>query len=147
MNCLQQRIIELYNCLMRALVDTSAFLAVVLLEPSRDWLIERTKGVEACAPELLPYEMGNALSAMMRRARLTKTEAQAAYESFSRMKVRLLPCDIPVALELSSSHNLYAYDAYFLVAAQKLGCPLITLDRRMRDIATELGLKTPEPNR
>jgi len=130
---------------MRAVIDTSAFLAVALMEPERDWLIERTKGIEACAPELLPYEIGNALSAMIRRARLTMSEAQAAYESFSRMSVRLLPSDISAALELSASRNLYAYDAYFLVTTRKLGCPLITLDRRMRSVAAELGLDTLEP--
>jgi len=130
---------------MRAVIDTSAFLAVALMEPERDWLIDRTRGIEACAPELLPYEIGSALSAMIKRARLTKAEAQAAYESFSKVAVRLIPCDIAAALELSSSRNLYAYDAYFLVTAQKLGCPLVTLDRRMRGIAAELGLKTLEP--
>lgn len=132
---------------MRVVVDTSAFLAVTLVEPERDWLISATRGTEVCAPELLPYEVGNALSAMVKRARLSAAEAQAALDSFSQVPVRLLPCDISAALELAACHNLYAYDAYFLVTAQKLACPLVTLDRSMRAIAVELGIESLEPDR
>jgi len=137
---------QLYICQMKLVVDTSAFLAVVLMEPEREWLIDCTVGVEACAPELLPYEVGNALSAMIKRGRLDVKQAQAAYRSFTKMAVRLLPCDISTALGLSASRNLYAYDAYFLVAARKLDCPLITLDQRLRDTARALGITTLEPN-
>ena len=73
--------------------------------------------------------------------------AQAAFASFSRVPVRLVPCDIRAALELSASRNLYAYDAYFLVTAQKLACPLVTLDRSMRALAADLGIESREPDR
>lgn len=131
---------------MKAVIDSSAFLAVLLMEPERDWLIRRTSGVEAFAPEILPYEIGNALSAMLKRGRLTIEEAQAAFEALSRMTVRLVPCSISDALELSASRSIYAYDAYFLVGAREIGCPLLTLDQKMRRIAIDLGIRTLEPN-
>ena len=131
---------------MKAVIDSSAFLAVVLMEPERKWLIHRTSGVEAFAPEILPYEIGNALSAMLKRGRLTIEETQAAFEAFSRMTVRLVPCSISDALELSASRNIYAYDAYFLVSAREIGCTLVTLDQKMRTIANDLGIRSLEPN-
>ncbi|MFP4209309.1 MAG: type II toxin-antitoxin system VapC family toxin [Wenzhouxiangella sp.] len=129
---------------MRIVVDSSVFLAVALDEPDRDWLVEVTKGAEVCAPELLPYEIGNALSAMVKRARLTVAEAGDAFRSYSRMTVRLVPCDVAAALELCSGRGLYAYDAYFLMTALRLRSPLLTLDRGMRAVAAELGIKMLE---
>jgi predicted nucleic acid-binding protein len=45
---------------MRAVVDTSALLAVVLNEPERANIIAATRGYDLHAPSLLPYEIGNA---------------------------------------------------------------------------------------
>ena len=64
----------------------------------------------------------------------------AAHKAFLRISVRLVSCDIRSALKLSKTLGIYAYDAYFLVSAQRLDCPLITLDRRMRQVAQELGI-------
>ncbi len=131
--------------LMKVIVDSSAVMAVALAEPERQGLIRVTRGTEACAPEILPYEIGNALSAMIKRDRLSLDQAIAAHEAFSRMTIRLLPSDIRSALKLSKKLGIYAYDAYFLVCAQRLDCPLITLDRRMRQVARELGIVLLEP--
>jgi len=125
---------------MKVIVDSSALLAVVLMEPEREGLIHMTTGTEVTAPEILPYEIGNALSAMIKRDRLSLEQALAAHEAFLRISVRLVACDIRSALKLSKTLGIYAYDAYFLVSAQRLDCPLITLDRRMRQVAQELGI-------
>ncbi len=73
-----------------------------------------TRGTEACAPEILPYEIGNALSAMIKRDRLSLEQAFAAHEAFSRMTIRLLPSDIRSALKLSKKLGIYAYEAHLL---------------------------------
>jgi predicted nucleic acid-binding protein len=125
---------------MRVIIDSSALLAVVLMEPEREGLIRMTTGTEASAPEILPYEIGNALSAMIKRDRLSLEQALAAHEAFLRISVRLVSCDIRSALKLSKRLGICAYDAYFMVSAQRLDCPLITLDRRMRQVAQELGI-------
>jgi hypothetical protein len=41
--------------------DASAFLAVVLNESDRKWVINKTLGRKIVSPENLPYEIGNAL--------------------------------------------------------------------------------------
>ncbi|MBM2835082.1 MAG: hypothetical protein HW406_2243 [Candidatus Brocadiaceae bacterium] len=43
------------------MADASAFPAVVLNESDRDWVINKTLGRKIVSPEILPYEIGNAL--------------------------------------------------------------------------------------
>jgi hypothetical protein len=45
---------------MKLIVDANIFLAVVLNEPEKDRIIEKTLGIELISPVILPYEIGNA---------------------------------------------------------------------------------------
>ena len=57
-------------------VDTSVLLAVCINEPSKPRLIELSAGHALVAPASLHWEVGNALSAMLKRERLTLQQAQ-----------------------------------------------------------------------
>lgn len=129
---------------MDIIADTNIFLAVALNEPERDRIITVTADASALAPEILPYEVGNALSAMVKRGKLTESEALEAEKSVRRIPIRLVSVDIHGSLQLALEHDIYAYDAYFLHCAQAFSCPLITLDRRMKQVATRLGIKVLE---
>ena len=63
---------------MALVVDTSVILAVVLNEPTKAVLIRLTTGADLIAPLSLHWEIGNALSAMLKRKRITEAEAQQA---------------------------------------------------------------------
>lgn len=125
---------------MDVVADTNIFLAVVLDEPEKTRIVEATSGVSIAAPEILPYEIGNALSAMVKRRRLTTAPALEAEKATNRIAVRLVPVDVSAALQIALEHNIYAYDAYFLQCAQRLSRPLLTLDRRMKQVAEERGI-------
>ena len=129
---------------MSIISDTNIFLAVILNEPEKDRIIQITSGIDLSAPEILPYEIGNALSAMLKRGQLGDKEALAAQKATNRIPVRLLAVDIQEALKLAIEFNIYAYDAYFLQCAMALSSPLITLDNRMKKVATELGVEVLE---
>jgi len=92
----------------------------------------------------LPYEVGNALSAMLKRGQIDNKEALAAQKATNKIPVRLLAVDIQEALKLAIEFNIYAYDAYFLQCAMTLSSPLITLDNRMKKVATELSIEVLE---
>ncbi|WP_459922916.1 type II toxin-antitoxin system VapC family toxin, partial [Desulfatiferula olefinivorans] len=126
---------------MKIVADTNTFLAVTLHEPQRDDIIRLTLGHELIAPDVLPFEMGNALSAMVKRRKLTPDDALGIWDATRQIPVDLRPVDIRKALEIASEYNIYAYDAYFLVCAISLKCPLITLDRRMSEVAQNLGVR------
>ncbi len=129
---------------MSIISDTNIFLAVILNEPEKDRIIRITSGIDLSAPEILPYEIGNALSAMLKRGQLGEKEALAAQKATNKIPVRLLAVDIQEALKLAIEFNIYAYDAYFLQCAMALSSPLITLDNRMKKVATELGIEVLE---
>jgi predicted nucleic acid-binding protein len=129
---------------MKIVSDTNIFLAVVLDEPEKDRIIELTSGADVISPEILPYEIGNALSAMVKRNRLTPEQAVSAQASAGLIPVRLVGVDIGQSLRIAMDFNLYAYDAYFLHCAKVLAHPLITLDGRMKQVAAELKIEVLE---
>ena len=126
---------------MRIVSDTNTFLAVILEEPERESIIQLSTGKEAIAPEILFYEAGNALSAMVKRKQLTHEEALKAQKLMNNIPVRLLAVDIQESLKIALKFNIYTYDAYFLQCAIKQACPLLTLDKRMRQVAKELNIQ------
>jgi len=122
--------------------DTNIFLAVALDEPEKAGIVQATTGADLLAPEILPYEVGNALAAMYKRRKLDAEQAQKAWEMTNLIPVRLAPVDIGDALELALRFDIYAYDAYFLTCARAHSCALITLDKRMVRTADTLGINT-----
>ena len=129
---------------MDIIADTNIFLAVALDEPEKNSIIQLTSGCEINSPEILPYEIGNALSAMVKRKIITQKEALSAQNKANSIPVRLINIDIYQALKLAMKFNIYAYDAYFLQGAKTLSRPLITLDKRMRQVADELNIELLE---
>lgn len=125
---------------MQVVIDTSAMLAVLLAEPERDALVAATSGAVLLAPGSLPWEVGNALVATVRRRRLTPAEADEAWGAFQSVPLRLVEVDIGEAVAVAVDLGLYAYDAYMLVLARSRGLPLLTLDRRLGAAAGQLHL-------
>ncbi|MDR0874303.1 MAG: type II toxin-antitoxin system VapC family toxin [Prevotellaceae bacterium] len=126
---------------MEVVVDANIFLAVLLNEPDNERIIEATRGVSFIAPEILPYEIGNALSSSLKRKHIDENEVLFAYQLFTQIPVRRTYVDIPAALELVNRFKIYAYDACYLEVAQRLNLPLFTLDTQMKEKAELLKLK------
>ena len=129
---------------MKIVADTNTFLAVALNEPEKLEIIKLTVGHQLFAPEVLPFEIGNALTAMMKRHIIDAEEVTSGWDSTLSIQVELYRTNIREALELAKKFNIYAYDAYFLECATNLKLPLLTLDRRLRKIAIENGIKIIE---
>lgn len=129
---------------MDIVADTNVFLAVALNEPERDRIIDLTIDTSVFAPEILPYEVGNALSALVKRRKISRREAMAVEASVNAIPIRLLKVDVRASLGIAMEYNIYAYDAYFLECALSVRRPLLTLDTRMRRVAIELGINLLE---
>jgi len=129
---------------MKIIADTNTFMAVALYEPEREEIIRLTSGYDLIAPDVLPFEIGNALSAMFKRGRLAPDEILRVWDIIGQIPVDLRSVDIPNALKIATQFNIYAYDAYFLICAFSLHSPLITLDRRMIQVAKNLDIHTME---
>ncbi len=129
---------------MKIIADTNTFLAVALNEPEKEWLIEVTDGQDLVAPSVLPYEIGNALSSLVRRNVISEWQLAAAWDSAAAVPVELATIDTRSALLLAGHFRIYAYDAYFLPCALDAKCPLLTLDRRMKSVAKQLDINLVE---
>jgi len=125
---------------MKIVADTNTFIAVTLNEPEKKKIIQLTEGHDLIAPDVLPFEIGNALTAMMKKGALKKNEVTAAWEVVRQIPVDLKPTDIKSALSIAIKFNIYAYDAYFLECAKNFQTPLLTLDIGMQRVAREIGI-------
>ena len=121
--------------------DASAFLAVVLDEENREWVIERTADCTLVSPEVLPYEIANALIAVKRKGRLSDREVLKAFDISQRIPVKLVSVKVRDALRIALKHGIHAYDAFYLQCCMETKLPLISLDNRMCDIAGSLSIK------
>jgi len=125
---------------MKIIADTNAFIAVALNKPEKGKIIRLTEGHDLLAPDVLPFEIGNALTAMMKKNALKKEEVSSAWEIVKQIPVDLRHTNIKAALGIAIKFNLYAYDAYFLECAKNLRSPLLTLDLGMQKVAREIGI-------
>lgn len=129
---------------MDIIIDTSALIAVIVGEPEREKIIDLTKGSTVIGPGSIPWEIGNAFSAMFKRKRLTLEEAKKGMVIFKNIPLRYIEPDFTMVLKLSKQADIYAYDAYFLDCAIRLKAPLLTLDRRLKASAQHLNIETME---
>ena len=113
---------------MLLVVDTSVILAVVLNEPTKPELVRLTAGAELVAPLSLHWEIGNALSAMIKRQRITLPEALQVLLEYQKIPIRFLDVPVDDTVRVVEQQQIYAYDAYFIVCARQQSCSLITLD-------------------
>ena len=129
----------MYNIPVELVVDTSAVIAVIANEPEREAILDLTAGVDVYAPASMHWEIGNAFVAMMRRRRMDLGQAKLALRRYEQMPIRSVDIDVTQAIELAHRFNIYAYDGYVVACALNLRLPLITLDKRMIDVAPQAG--------
>lgn len=129
---------------MEIVADASVFLAVVLNESDRDWIINKTFECKIISPEILPYEIGNALIAVRKKGRISDREVIKAYDISQRIAVKLVTVKIHDAMKIALRFNIYAYDAYYLQCCIENKLSFISLDDRMCDVARNLNIKLVE---
>ena len=125
-------------------IDASAVMAVILNEPSKPNLLEATRGAELISAPSLPWEIGNALSALFKRRRIDLAQAELALQSFREIPIRLPSLEIESSVVLAERHDVYAYDAYVIECARRYKTPLLSLDRRQCEVARSEGIATLE---
>lgn len=125
-------------------IDASALMAVLVNERHKSAIIERSRGMDLQAPETLDAEVGNALSAMMKRNRITIGQSDKVLKQMSEIPIRRTRIRLKRALSIAHQFDLYAYDAYVLDCTQQFRTSLLSLDRGMLNTAEALGIRTLE---
>ena len=129
---------------MNIVTDTSVLLSVLTSEPGRSAILQATKGADLIAPSSVHWEIGNALSAMIKRGRLSPAQAQSVVRSYERIPIRFVEVPLAEAVELAAEHGMYAYDAYVIVCARQQRCRLISLDKALLRTAATVGVEALE---
>jgi predicted nucleic acid-binding protein len=125
---------------MDVLLDASAIMAIILNELNRDMVIMLTKDATLFSPEVISFEIGNALVNLYRKQKITESELLEAYRNFTLIPIRNIKIDIGKAVKIACKYKIYAYDAYYLEIASRLKIPLITFDESMKRVALNLKI-------
>jgi predicted nucleic acid-binding protein len=126
---------------MDIVIDTSALIAVIVDEPERNTIINLTAGNTLIGPGSIPWEIGNAFSAMFKRQRITLDAAQKGLSIFESIPLRYIKPDFVNSVTISKQTNMYAYDAYFIDCAIRQKAPLLTLDKKLQAAAQSLNVQ------
>ena len=126
---------------MEIIMDACAIMAVIVKEPERDLVIKLTQDAVMVSPNMVAYEIANALTKMMKKKVIEKERMINAYNYFKEIPVKTIEIDIEKALEIAWDYKIYAYDACYLEAAKRLNLPLLTFDGNMIKVGKELDIK------
>ena len=129
---------------MDAVLDTSVIIAILSSETERTAIIEKIAGKNFICPESVIAEIGNAVSAMFKRNRITLEAGKELITAFQNLRIKLLPLNLNRSIEICDRYNIYAYDSYALECAERIKSELITLDNRMKEVAKKLNISIIE---
>jgi predicted nucleic acid-binding protein len=129
---------------MNITIDTSALIAIIGNEKSKGGIIDITTGCSLCSPISVHWEVGNALSAMFKRKSINLEQANLALAAYAQIPIKFVDVPLAQTIELTHTHQIYAYDAYIIQCAQTTSTPLLTLDAGLKRVAIQVGIKTLE---
>lgn len=111
-------------------VDASVFVELVSRGPHAEAAGRELQTRGLLAPELLDAEVAHALKGLERAGRMSEAQANGAIDLLVRAPIRRIP-HVPLLPEAwRLRHALSAYDALYVSLARRVGCPVLTLDRR-----------------
>jgi predicted nucleic acid-binding protein len=125
-------------------IDTSSLMAVIANEPEKEVLIELVAGCSLSAPKSVCWEIGHVFSAMLKRGRVTLQQVEQALVAFHAIPVRYLDVDLREAIVIADQYKIYAYDAYLLACAMRHKAPLLSLDKQMVRMASDMCIEILE---
>jgi predicted nucleic acid-binding protein len=107
-------------------------------------LVQLTQDADLLAPASVHWEIGNALSAMIKRGRLTLSQATQVLQNYEKIPIRFVEVGLLESVKLAADQKLYAYDAYLIACARDQKCGLISLDNALTKAALATGVTVVE---
>lgn len=90
-----------------------------------------TGRVRLKAPDLVIYEVTNAVWQAERRGRTTREQTKQIVNAIEGLQIEILPMKWGEMLPMARRFERSIYDAAYLALAEKLGEPLVTGDERL----------------
>ena len=92
------------------------------------------------SPEVISFEIGNALINLFKKRKITEEELLAVYSDYTTIPIEIIKVDIEKALKIVCKYKICAYDAYYLEIAKRQKLPLITFDGLMKKVGLDLKI-------
>lgn len=130
---------------MPIVVDTSVTMAWCFDDEATDEtdvVLDQLRSEEAAVPAPWQLEVANVLLVAERRRRITEAQAARFLDLLVRLPIRvdISGTDTTAVLAAGRRHNLSAYDAAYLVLAERLAAPLATLDGKLAAACRNAGV-------
>ena len=117
---------------MTAVVDASVLIAALVDSgPEGEWAEFAVTGGSLASPELALAEASNILRRLEQAREISRIEANCAQRDLMRLDIELFPYAPFASRVWALRTNLTSYDAWYVAVAEALGCPLMTLDRKL----------------
>ncbi len=124
--------------------DTSILIALIASDEEQSIITQVIKNHQLVCSTSIYAEVGNAISSMLKRRRITLDQAIQMLYDFEQLSFETVAFDLRRAIQICHDHKIYAYDAYILESASRLNLPLLTLDQQMQTKAKLLNITTIE---
>lgn len=116
-----------------------------------DSLFEALDSSEAVVPGIWPLEVSNALVMAERRGRISVAQSDAFLKSLTALPIAVSAVSQPSifheALAPARNHRLTFYDASYLGLAAQDGLPRATIDDKLHQAASAIGIQVFQPAR
>ncbi|MBS7260516.1 MAG: type II toxin-antitoxin system VapC family toxin [Treponema sp.] len=123
------------------LIHASCVLSFLLNQEGSKNVVSIVGENQLVAPSCLPFEIGNAISKLIKRKLISVYEGVSVFHEFARIPIRLIEPDIPNSIVIAGESESYAYDCYYLNIASQMVLPLFTYDDKMKETAEKRGIK------
>ena len=136
------KLVQLYIRYMNDIViHASCVLSFLLNQKESKNVVSIVGENQLVAPSCLPFEIGNAISKLIKRKLISIYEGVSVFHAFARIPIRLIEPDIPNSIVIAGESESYAYDCYYLNIASQMVLPLFTYDDKMKETAEKRGIK------
>ena len=111
--------------------------------PQTEAILDLLTEDTAVVPSLWELEVSNVLLLGERRRRLTESQTARFVALLGQLPILVdsASVDMEAVLAVGRHHALTAYDAAYLVLAEREGVPLATLDAKLRSAAQAVGVR------
>lgn len=112
-------------------IESSAIVDALVGDPADPELLAIVADSDLHAPELLDYEVGDALRGHALGGMLDATRLYEATEDFTALRIDRYPLSVMIREVLDLRDDFTVYDAAYVVLARGLDAPLVTADAKL----------------
>lgn len=116
--------------------------------PETDAILETLADGDAIVPRIWPLEVANVLLVAERRDRISESVSARFINLLGQLPIAVDPTPSVMGelLAMGRSRGLSAYDASYLLLAERTGLPLATADKKLLEAAQAAGVELFTPH-